>query len=97
MLNKFMKRGNQKGSKSDDVGFSPNPRGSGVVASSNVVVNHASRVGVPGSAGPNATPQGVGGGIIVATQPTGSVEALLLFKDVLVVERHNLFNFFISI
>ncbi|CAO2839485.1 unnamed protein product [Amaranthus hypochondriacus] len=91
MLNKFMKRGNRKGSKSDDLGFSPNPRGSGVVASSNVVVNHASRVGVPGSAGPNATPQGVGGGIVVAPQPTGSVEALPLFKDVPAAERQNLF------
>ena len=89
MLNKFMKRGNRKGSKSDDIGFSPNPRGSGIVASSNVVVNHASRVGAP--SGPNATPQGAGGAVVVASQPTGSVEALPLFKDVPAAERQNLF------
>ncbi|KAL2933501.1 B'BETA: Serine/threonine protein phosphatase 2A 57 kDa regulatory subunit B' beta isoform [Bienertia sinuspersici] len=92
MLNKFMKRGNRKGSKSDDLAFPPSNRGSGVVASSNVVVNHASRVGVPGSGGPNATPQGVGGGgMIVAAPPTGSVESLPLFKDVPTGERQNLF------
>ncbi|KMS97051.1 hypothetical protein BVRB_7g179120 [Beta vulgaris subsp. vulgaris] len=93
MLNKFMKRGNRKGSKSDDMAFPPNNRGSGVVASSNVVVNHASRVGVPGSGGPNATPQGGGGGggLVVAAPPTGTVESLPLFKDVPAAERQNLF------
>ncbi|XP_057548872.1 serine/threonine protein phosphatase 2A 57 kDa regulatory subunit B' beta isoform-like [Amaranthus tricolor] len=91
MLNKFMKRGNKKGSKSDDLAFPPANRGSGIVASSNVVVNHASRVGVPGSSGPTATPQGVGGAAIVAPPPTGSVEALPLFKDVPAAERQNLF------
>ncbi|XP_021753656.1 serine/threonine protein phosphatase 2A 57 kDa regulatory subunit B' beta isoform-like [Chenopodium quinoa] len=92
MLNKFMKRGNRKGSKSDDLAFPPSNRGSGVVASSNVVVNHASRVGVPGSGGPNATPQGVGGGsLIVTVPPSGSVEALPMFKDVPAAERQNLF------
>lgn len=91
MLNKFMKRGNRKGSKSDDLAFPPSSRGSGVVASSNVVVNHASRVGVPGSGGPNATPQGVGGGLVVAPPPTGSVESLPLFKDVPAADRQNLF------
>lgn len=92
MLNKFMKRGNRKGSKSDDLAFPPSNRGSGVVASSNVVVNHASRVGVPGSAGPNATPQGVGGGgLMVTVPPTGAIEALPMFKDVPAAERQNLF------
>lgn len=97
MLNKFMKRGNRKGSKSDDLAFPPSSRGSGVVASSNVVVNHASRVGVPGSGGPNATPQGVGGGggggggLMVTAPPTGAIEALPLFKDVPAAERQNLF------
>ncbi|GAB4833570.1 hypothetical protein Ancab_031813 [Ancistrocladus abbreviatus] len=56
MFNKIIKRGHRKGSKADDSAFGyaqSGNRGSGVVSTSNVVVNHASRVGPPGAGGPN--------------------------------------------
>ncbi|KAK9723928.1 hypothetical protein RND81_05G035000 [Saponaria officinalis] len=90
MLNKFMKRGNRKGSKSDEISFPPNNRGSGVVASSNVVVNHASRVGPPGSSGQQ--PGGGAGAVVVPPILTsGAVESLPLLKDVPASEKHTLF------
>ncbi|KAH9618627.1 hypothetical protein KSS87_005772 [Heliosperma pusillum] len=86
MLNKIMKRGNKKGSKSDELGFDPSNRGSGVVASSNVVVNHASRVGPPASG------QQLGGEVVVpAVPPSAAIESLPLFKDVPLSERPTLF------
>ncbi|XP_074312031.1 serine/threonine protein phosphatase 2A 57 kDa regulatory subunit B' beta isoform-like [Silene latifolia] len=90
MLNKIMKRGNKKGSKSDELGFDPNNRGSGVVASSNVVVNHASRVGGPPGSGQQP---GSGGGevIVPLVSPSGAIETLPLFKDVPMSERPTLF------
>ncbi|GAB4847974.1 hypothetical protein Ancab_039394 [Ancistrocladus abbreviatus] len=59
MFNKIIKRGHRKGSKADDSAFGyaqSGNRGSGVVSTSNVVVNHASRVGPPGAGGPNSAP-----------------------------------------
>ncbi|KAK9755566.1 hypothetical protein RND81_01G035100 [Saponaria officinalis] len=93
MLNKFMKRGNKKGSKSDELGFAPSSRGSGVVASSNVVVNHASRIGPPGSGGPGGgqQPGAAPGAVVVPPTPSGGVESLPLFKDVPASERQTLF------
>jgi len=51
MFNKIMKRGHRKVAKSDgtsvDYVCSPTGRSSGPVSTSNVVVNHASRGGLP--------------------------------------------------
>lgn len=88
MFNKIIKRGQRKGSKSDnniDYGASGN-RNSGSVSTSNVVVNHASRGGLTAGAGAG----GGGSAGVVAAEP-GTIEVLPLFKDVPVGERQNLF------
>ncbi|XP_058207922.1 serine/threonine protein phosphatase 2A 57 kDa regulatory subunit B' beta isoform isoform X1 [Rhododendron vialii] len=86
MLNRIIKRGQRKLSKSDgncnDYGYgSPGNRNS--VASS-IVVNHASRGGVAANHG----------GIVVpatAAPPSGTIESLPMFREVPVSERQNLF------
>lgn len=86
MFNKIIKRGQRKGSKSDnniDYAATGN-RNSGSVSTSNVVVNHASRGGLTAGVG------GGGSGGVVAAEP-GTIEVLPLFKDVPVGERQNLF------
>ncbi|GAB2300660.1 hypothetical protein Dimus_034694 [Dionaea muscipula] len=90
MFHKIIKRGQKKGSKSEDkdstFGYAPpGNRSSGVVSTSNVVVNHASRVGPRGSAGTNST---------LAAPPmvaAGAIESLPLLKDVPISERQALF------
>lgn len=87
MFNKIIKRGQRKGSKSDnniDYGATGS-RNSGSVSTSNVVVNHASRGGPVGG----STAGGGYAGTVVADP--GSIETLPLFKDVPVAERQNLF------
>ncbi|GAB2235795.1 hypothetical protein Droror1_Dr00026236 [Drosera rotundifolia] len=94
MFNKIIKRGRKMGSKSKDsiVGYGSSDHWScGEVSRTDIVVNHASRVGPPGSAGPNS---GVGGVIVVAAPvmaPTGVIEALPMFRDVSVSDRQVLF------
>lgn len=85
MLNKIIKRGSRKGSKTDNLAFPPSNQGSGVV------VNHASRAAPLGSGGLNQT--GGGGGVVVAPalSPSGAIESLPLFKDVPASERQALF------
>lgn len=85
MLNKFMKRGQRKLSKTDTEGS-----GSVSVSSSNVVVNHASR-GAVGAAGGAGSQQVMDGGVVAASAATGSIEALPMFRDVPVSERQQLF------
>lgn len=77
MLNKIMKRGHKKPSKSDTI-EPPIPTSS----SSSVTVNHASRLS---SATPNP--------VTLATVPqnTGTVEVLPMLRDVPMSDRHNLF------
>ncbi|GFQ05514.1 serine/threonine protein phosphatase 2a 57 kDa regulatory subunit b' alpha isoform [Phtheirospermum japonicum] len=77
MLNKIMKRGNRKTSKSEAI-EPPTPTSS----SSNVTVNHASRLAA-------ASPPPV----TIATVPPnpGTVEVLPLLRDVPLSERHYLF------
>ncbi|GMH09855.1 hypothetical protein Nepgr_011696 [Nepenthes gracilis] len=95
MLNKIIKRGHRKSLKADDSAFGCAPSGnrsSGVVSTSNVVVNHASRVGPSGSGGPNAAPLSGAGAITVVAGPLpATIEALPMFRDVPVSERQNLF------
>ncbi|KAL9269025.1 Serine/threonine protein phosphatase 2A 57 kDa regulatory subunit B' alpha isoform-like protein [Drosera capensis] len=101
MFNKIIKRGHKKGSKSEDtsIGYAPTGnRSSGVVSTSNVVVNHASRVGPPGPGGANsAAPQGGGGAapMMVAAPamlpPPGGIESLPMLRDVPVSDRQTLF------
>uniref|UniRef100_A0A5B6Z4X6 Serine/threonine protein phosphatase 2A regulatory subunit n=1 Tax=Davidia involucrata TaxID=16924 RepID=A0A5B6Z4X6_DAVIN len=88
MFNKIMKRGHRKVSKSDD--YYPGNRNSGLVSTSNIVVNHASR-GAPASALANSVQQQPGGAVIAAAPPSGTIETLPLFRDVPVSERQNLF------
>ncbi|CAK9142988.1 unnamed protein product [Ilex paraguariensis] len=86
MLQRIIKRGNRKGSKSDgaDYGFvPPGNRNSGSVLTSSVVVNHASR-GAP----VNSVLQQP---MIVAAPPSGTIETLPMLRDVPVSERQNLF------
>ncbi|KVI00022.1 Armadillo-type fold [Cynara cardunculus var. scolymus] len=94
MLNKFMKRGQKKPSKSDTDAYGyppPGNRNSESVSTSNVVVNHASRGAA--APGPNnlGQQQPLAGGAAAAPPPTGTVEALPLFRDVPVSERQQLF------
>ncbi|GAB4856604.1 hypothetical protein Ancab_014520 [Ancistrocladus abbreviatus] len=94
MFNKIIKRGHRKASKADDsaIGYAPpGNRGSGLVSTSNVVVNHASRVGPTGSGAPNSAPPPGGGGVTAASPLPGAIEALPSFRDVPVSERQNLF------
>ncbi|PSS23642.1 Serine/threonine protein like [Actinidia chinensis var. chinensis] len=86
MLNKFIKRGHRKSSKTDsDLGYvPPGIRNSGSVSNSNVV-NHASR-GAPVVATANS-----GGATIGTIPPSGTFENLPMLKDVPVTERQNLF------
>ncbi|GAB2229624.1 hypothetical protein Droror1_Dr00013871 [Drosera rotundifolia] len=101
MFNKIIKRGHKKGSKSEDtsIGYAPpGNRSSGVVSTSNVVVNHASRVGPPGAGGANsAAPQSGGGAapMMVAAAamlpPPGGIESLPMLRDVPVSDRQTLF------
>ena len=76
MLNRIIKRGHRKPSKSDGQDFGYPPQ-------SNVVVNHASR------GGPEANSGGVPPA--PAAQPFGPIETLPMFRDVPVSERQNLF------
>ncbi|XP_057501368.1 serine/threonine protein phosphatase 2A 57 kDa regulatory subunit B' alpha isoform-like [Actinidia eriantha] len=87
MLNKFIKRGHRKPSKTDsDMGYvPPGNRNSGSVLNSNDVVNHASR-GAPVSATSNS-----GGAAIRTVPPSGTFENLPMFRDVPITERQNLF------
>lgn len=95
MLNKLMKRGQKKQSKSDTEGsgyqIHPN-RNSEPVSTSNVVVNQSSRGGGAVAGGGNS----LGGTGTVAQQSGGGaaavVEALPMFRDVPVSERQNLFS-----
>lgn len=91
MLNKFMKRGQKKPSKSDTDVYGHTPpgnRNSESVSTSNVVVNHASR----GAANLGQQQQPAGGAAAApAPAPTGTVEALPLFRDVPLSERQHLF------
>ncbi|CAA0814434.1 Serine/threonine protein phosphatase 2A 57 kDa regulatory subunit B beta isoform [Striga hermonthica] len=77
MLNKFMKRGIRKPSKSEVI-EPPIPTSS----TSNVTVNHASRLAVP-------SPSPVT--LSVVPHNPGIVEVLPMLKDVPLSERHNLF------
>ncbi|GAB2272288.1 hypothetical protein Dimus_007108 [Dionaea muscipula] len=94
MFNKIIKRGHKKGSKSEDstAGYAPpGNRSSGVLSTSNVVVNHASRVGPSGSGGTNCAP--LPGPAIAAAPsppPAGAIETLPSFRDVPVSERQAL-------
>lgn len=84
MFHKIIKRGHRKGSKGDESGVGlqpPGNRGSGAVSTSNIVVNHASRVGPTGSNAPNP-PQPADVVVIPAAPPPGTIEALPLLKDV---------------
>ncbi|CAK9143527.1 unnamed protein product [Ilex paraguariensis] len=86
MFQKFIKKGHRKVSKSDggDYGYvPPGNRNSGLVSTSNVVVNHASR-----AAPENLVQQHP---MIVAALPSGTIETLPMLKDVPVSERQNLF------
>lgn len=85
MLNKIIKRGSRKGSKTDNLAFPPSNQGSGVV------VNHASRAAPLGSGGLNQTGGGGGGVVAPALSPSGAIESLPLFKDVPASERQALF------
>ncbi|XP_057983656.1 serine/threonine protein phosphatase 2A 57 kDa regulatory subunit B' beta isoform-like [Malania oleifera] len=95
MLNRIIKRGHRKPSKSDanDSGVfgynTPGYRNSGSVSTSNVVVNHASRAAPPMPA-PNSNAQ-PGGQAIVAAPPSGAIETLPLFRDVPAPDRQALF------
>ncbi|KAL9266400.1 Serine/threonine protein phosphatase 2A 57 kDa regulatory subunit B' beta isoform-like protein [Drosera capensis] len=94
MFKKIIKRGPKKGSKSKDstVGYGlSDHRGCGEVSRADIVVNHASRVGPPGSAGPNSDISGV---IVVAAPvmaPADVIEALPMFREVPVSDRQVLF------
>ncbi|KAF5773195.1 putative protein phosphatase 2A, regulatory B subunit, B56, armadillo-like helical [Helianthus annuus] len=83
MLNKLMKRGQRKPSKTDTEVSGV----SGSVSSSNVVVNHASR----GGGVSQQVPDSGGGGGVAAPAGVGSVEPLPMFRDVSVSERQQLF------
>ncbi|XP_057478568.1 serine/threonine protein phosphatase 2A 57 kDa regulatory subunit B' beta isoform-like [Actinidia eriantha] len=76
MLNRIIKRGHRKPSKSDGQDFGYPPQ-------SNVVVNHASRGGPAANSGGAPPPP--------AAQPCGPIETLPMFRDVSVSERQNLF------
>ncbi|XP_023753827.1 serine/threonine protein phosphatase 2A 57 kDa regulatory subunit B' beta isoform [Lactuca sativa] len=94
MLNKFMKRGQRKPSKSDTdtYGFTPpGNRNSESVSTSNVVVNHASRGGAPPVANSIGQQQQTPSGTSIPPPPTGSIESLPMFRDVPVSERQHLF------
>ncbi|KAL9272386.1 Serine/threonine protein phosphatase 2A 57 kDa regulatory subunit B' alpha isoform-like protein [Drosera capensis] len=101
MFNKIIKRGHKKGSKSEDTSVvyaPPGNRSSGVVSTSNVVVNHASRVGRLGPGGADSAALQVGGGaspMMVAAPamlpPPGGIESLPMLRDVPVSDRHTLF------
>lgn len=91
MLNKIIKRGHKKVPKSDASDFGvvqSGNRSSGSVSTSNVVVNHASRVTGAGTctAGTSA-----GTKMSVAVPAPGTIEALPMLKDVAVTERQSLF------
>nr|XP_043613388.1 serine/threonine protein phosphatase 2A 57 kDa regulatory subunit B' beta isoform-like [Erigeron canadensis] len=77
MLNKLMKRGPKKPSKTDTDVYSGNSQISGSVSTSNVVVNDGPRGAADGGAGVSC--------------PVTSVEALPMFRDVPVSERQQLF------
>ncbi|PIN24454.1 Serine/threonine protein phosphatase 2A, regulatory subunit [Handroanthus impetiginosus] len=77
MLNKIMKRGQRKPSKSEAI-EPPLPTSS----ASNVTVNHASRLAAP-------TPQPVT--LATVPQNPGTVEVLPMLRDVPMSDRHNLF------
>ncbi|KAD3337514.1 hypothetical protein E3N88_33034 [Mikania micrantha] len=85
MLNKYLKRGQRKSSKSDTDGYGY--RNSESISTSNVVVNQLSRGAVGGSS-PNTSGRQqqppVSGG-------AAAVEALPMFRDVPVSERQHLF------
>ncbi|KAF8396524.1 hypothetical protein HHK36_018148 [Tetracentron sinense] len=92
MFNKIIKRGHRKVSKSDASEASLYGYGasgysnSGMVSTSNVTVNHASRV----SSVANSQQQ-LGGVAMALAPPSGIIETLPLFKDVGVSDRQNLF------
>ncbi|KAK9068482.1 hypothetical protein SSX86_012596 [Deinandra increscens subsp. villosa] len=91
MLNKFMKRGKTKSSKSDTDGSGyppPGNRNSESVSTSNVV-NQSSRGAASPSPNNLGPPQPVSGGVGAAASSV--VEALPMFRDVAVSERQHLF------
>lgn len=82
MLNKIIKRGHRKASKSNGGGFRNGPQ---QVTTSNVVVNHASRGAFPADSSQSH---------LSPTPPArviGTIENLPVFRDVPVSERQNLF------
>ncbi|KAL8259640.1 hypothetical protein R6Q59_027593 [Mikania micrantha] len=85
MLNKYLKRGQRKSSKSDTDGYGY--RNSESISTSNVVVNQLSRGAAGGSSfntsGPQQQPPVSGG--------AAAVEALPMFRDVPVSKRQHLF------
>ncbi|KAL8168255.1 hypothetical protein V2J09_009754 [Rumex salicifolius] len=92
MFNKIIKRAHRKSSKGGDDGYGfqqPGNHGGAVVSASNVVVNHASRVG---PLDPSSLPHS--GGAVVSTMPPpppGGIESLPMFKDVANHDRQALF------
>lgn len=94
MFHKIIKRGHRKVSKGDESGFGLQPAGnrvSGVVSTSNVVVNHASRIGPTGSGASNPSQPSGPAVVIPATLSAGPIDALPMFKDVQFNERPTLF------
>ncbi|KAK6126243.1 hypothetical protein DH2020_040015 [Rehmannia glutinosa] len=84
MFNKIIKRSHRKVAKSDvDFAYAPPGRSSASV----VVVNHASRGGAP----TNLSQQQQMTSGAAARPPLGTIENLPMFRDVLVLERQNLF------
>lgn len=92
MLNKIIKRGHRKVPKSNggDFGYGPQGgAGTGSVSTSNVVVNHASRGGLPADSTQSHLPTAAH--ISAAVPVPGTIENLPMFRDVPVSERQNLF------
>lgn len=92
MFNKIIKRAHRKGSKGADDGYGVQHSGNhsaGVVSASNVVVNHASRIGP-------LDPSSVlhPGGVVIPAAllpPPSAIESLPMFKDVASQDRPILF------
>uniref|UniRef100_A0A7N1A6X4 Serine/threonine protein phosphatase 2A regulatory subunit n=1 Tax=Kalanchoe fedtschenkoi TaxID=63787 RepID=A0A7N1A6X4_KALFE len=84
MFNKIMKRGQKKGSKSEDVGAFGQP---------NMVVNHASRTAPTAAVASSQQVQSGGTGVVtsVVPPPSGVIEPLPSFRDVPVSDRQTLF------
>lgn len=96
MFNKIIKRGHRKPSKADAIdsglyGYGPaGNRNSGMVSTSNVVVNHASRT-APALSVVNSAPQPGGAVIDPTALPSGNIDPLPPFRDVAVSDRQLLF------